>query len=917
MPRLPTGTVTFLFTDIEGSTRLLEQLGERYAATLAQHNRLLRQSFRKHDGQEIDTQGDAFFVAFARAKDAVQAALEAQRAIATYSWPEGAGLRVRMGLHTGEPLVTTAGYVGMDVHRASRICAAGHGGQILLSESTRVLIGDDLPAGASLRDLGEHRLKDLARPERLFQVVTADLPAEFPPVRSLNVLPNNLPVQLTSFIGREREIRELKHALFSTRLLTLTGAGGVGKTRLALQVAAEVLEEFSNGVWLVELAALPEPELIPQTVATVLGIREQSGRPVLTTLAESLRAKHLLLVLDNCEHLIAACARFADALLRTCAHLRILATTREALGIAGETAWLVPSLSIPDARRVSVATLSQFEAVRLFAERAIAALPSFRLTDQNSDAVNQICSRLDGIPLAIEMAAARLKALSAEQIASRLDDQFRLLTGGSRTALPQHQTLRAALDWSYDLLSAEERRLLRQLAIFVGGFTLEAVENVCGADAKTPEVIGLLSRLVEKSLVIAERRDERVRYRLLEPIRQYAREKLSASGESDALRGRHLRFFLTMAEEPRQPPRGITFDQWLERIEEEHDNLRAAIDWGLDGAAPEAGLQLATAMWRFWVHRGHLSEGRSILERALDVAGNAHPSLRARALNGAGYMALTQDDYARAMALCEQAHALARAEEDKREIAIALAILGHTLWHMGDTDRPAHLCEESLALARGLQDQRTLVSSLREFAYVVWHRGDYARLAQLADEYLHLSRALGDRSASADALLLLGEATLGAKQYSRAVALYEESLTLSRTQKDKVATTRALVSLGNVAAHEQDYVRAGALYREALATAVELRDMWWLVRGLQGMAGAAAAQGQFHRAAQLVGAVDQFRETMGSPLARADQNGYDATVAVTGSRLGDQAFRAARAEGRAMSLEQVVAFALEDLHGSN
>ncbi len=307
MPRLPTGTVTFICTDIEGSTRLLERLHKQYAAILAQHHRLLRRSFEKHGGHEIDTQGDAFFVAFAGAKNAAQAALEAQRAIAGHPWPEDVELRVRMGLHTGEPLVTTTGYVGMDIHRAARVCTAGHGGQILLSESTRVLIGDDLPEGVSLRDLGEHRLKDLAKPERLFQIVTADLPAEFPPLRSLSVLPNNLPLQLTSFVGRDQEIRELIQAVFSTRLLTLTGAGGVGKTRLALQVAAEVLEEFSDGVWLVELAALPDPELIPQTVANVLGIREQSGRTVLTTLEESLSARRLLLVLDNCEHLIAAC----------------------------------------------------------------------------------------------------------------------------------------------------------------------------------------------------------------------------------------------------------------------------------------------------------------------------------------------------------------------------------------------------------------------------------------------------------------------------------------------------------------------------------------------------------------------------------------------------------------------------------
>lgn len=912
MPQPPTGTVTFLFTDIEGSTRLLEQMGERYADMLAQHHLLLRGSFEKYGGHQIDTQGDAFFVAFARAKEATQAALDAQRAVAAYSWQEGVTLRVRMGLHTGEPLLTTTGYVGMDVHRAARVCAAGHGGQILLSESTRVLIGKDLPAGVSLRDLGEHRLKDLARSEHLFQIVTADLPSEFPRLRSLNVLPNNLPIQLTSFVGREREIRELIQVFFSTHLLTLTGAGGVGKTRLALQVAAEVLEEFTDGVWLVELAALPDPAFVPQAIAAVLGIPEQPGRPLLTTLEESLRARRLLLVLDNCEHLVADCARIAHALLKACAHLRILVTSREALGVAGESAWPVPPLSVRDAQHVPGATLPQFEAVQLFVERAVAALPSFRLTTQNTAAVVQVCTRLDGIPLAIEMAAARLKALSVEQIAARLDDQFRLLTAGSRTALPQHQTLRATLDWSYELLSAAERRLLRQLAIFAGGFTLEAVEKICAEKAGMPEVVDLLTRLVEKSLVVADRRDDIVRYRLLEPIRQYAREKLSASNEFDMLQRRHLEFFLAMAEEPRQASQGPTFDQWLERVEEEHDNFRAAIGWALGGAASNTGLQLATAMWRFWAHRGYISEGRGILDRALSLANNANSSLRAKALIGAGHMALTQDDYARAMAFCEEAHTVARAAGDQRETAIALAILGHTLWHMGDANRPAQLCEESLALARMSQDQRTLISSLREFAYVVWHYGNYQRLAQLAEEYLQLSRALGDRSATADALLLLGEAALGTTQYGRAAALYGDSLALSRAQKDKVAMLRALVSLGKVSAYEENYDRASPLYREALAIAAELRDMWWLVRCLEGMAGAAGAQGQFHRAAQLGGAVDQFRETFGSPMPRTDEDSYAHTMAVARSKLGDQAFESAWAGGRAMSLEQVVASALTD-----
>ncbi len=546
MVNLPTGTVTFLFTDIEGSTQLWEQHPTAMQAALAQHDAILRQAIEANGGYVFKTVGDAFCAAFPTAPEALNAALETQRALNKTSevletsevWP----LRVRVGLHTGAAEERDHDYFGPTLNRVARMFSAGHGGQTILSLATYELVRDHLPSGAALRDLGEHRLKDLTRPEHIFQLLAPDLPADFPPLKTLDAWPNNLPVQLTSFVGREKEMAEIKQQLAPlvpsgrggggegrVRLLTLTGPGGTGKTRLSLQTAADLLDAFANGVWLVELAPLADPALVPQTVATALGVREQQGRPVQATLTDYLREKKLLLILDNCEHLVEACASLADALLHACPGLKILASSREALGIAGEAPYRVPSLAIPDPRHLPpLETLTQYEAVRLFIERATTALPAFTVTNDNAPALAQICHRLDGIPLALELAAARVKLLRVEQIAARLDDRFRLLTGGSRTALPRQQTLRALIDWSYDLLSEPERALLQRLAVFAGGWTLEAAEAVCSeqkavgsgqkAEDKTlpsafrilpsafrilpSDVLDLLSRLVDKSVMV-------------------------------------------------------------------------------------------------------------------------------------------------------------------------------------------------------------------------------------------------------------------------------------------------------------------------------------------------------------------------------------------------------------------------------
>jgi predicted ATPase/class 3 adenylate cyclase len=563
MGTLPTGTVTFLFTDIEGSTQLWEKNPEAMKDALAKHDLILREAIESNNGQVIKSTGDGVHSVFETAIDAVHATLSSQRNFQASI--NDIQIKVRMGLHTGEAELRAADYHGQALNRASRIMAAGSGGQILLSSVTAELAREHLPADVSLLDLGEQRLKDLIRPERIFQVLAPDLPKDFPALKSLNSLPNNLPPQLTSFIGREREMQEAKKLLGSARLLTLIGPGGTGKTRLSLQVAADQLSDFKDGVWLVELAPLTDPAFIISTIADVLGMHEVPGVSLMNVVMDYLRAKQLLLILDNCEHLIEESAQLADQLLHACLQLKIIASSREALGIAGETVYRVPSLSLPDR---SSNALMDFESTRLFIDRATKAEPRFHLTDHNASSIAQICYRLDGIPLAIELAAARVKLFTPEQISERLDDRFKLLTGGSRTALPRQQTLRALIDWSYQSLNETEQRALRRLAVFSGGWTFEAAEAVVGESDTMDGLLGL----VNKSLVNVDEQNGKSRYRFLETIRQYAMEKLLESGEAIEVRNRHLDYFLESTKQaPQSEERifGVLPDdtEWLDRME--------------------------------------------------------------------------------------------------------------------------------------------------------------------------------------------------------------------------------------------------------------------------------------------------------------------------------------------------------------
>ncbi len=927
MGKRPTGTVTFLFTDIEGSTQRWEKHPELMQRAFKRQESIIRESVAKHGGYTYKMVGDAFQIAFAAAPDALAAALAAQRALHAEAWGESGPIRVRMALHTGvteergDDQGHLGDYVGPVLNRTARLMAAGHGGQILLSQTTYDLVRDHLPPGISVRDLGEHFLKDLVRPEHIFQIVASDLPSAFPQLKTLDAHPHNLPAQLTSFIGREREMAEVRRLLNTTRLLTLLGSGGAGKTRLSLQVAADVLEKFADGVWRVELAALSDPALVPQAIASALSVREEQSRTILNTLTDDLKNKNLLLVLDNCEHLIEACAKLADTLLHACPNLKILATSREALGIAGETTFRVPSLSLPDPKNLPpVETLKQYEAIRLFIERALAVFSPFTLTHANAPAIAQICYRLDGIPLAIELAAARAKALKVEEIASRLDDRFRLLTGGSRTALPRHQTLRALMDWSYDLLSEKERVLLRRLSVFVGGWTLKAAEQVTSnassaAHLLSPEeVLDLLTHLVEKSLVSVDEQGDETRYQMLETVRQYALAKLIESDEAEQVRGRHLEFFTDFAEKAELELAGAEQTIWFNRLELEHDNLRAALDWSQQSdRAAEIGLRLADALAQFWVIRGYLSEGRERISAALAHAQTlGRTALRGQALNGAAYLTYRQSDYPATRSFSEEALAIFRELGDKPGISEALSMLGNVATEEGDYETAPRLFEEGLALKRELKDGRGTARALLNLGWAALRPGDYALANTRLEEALALYHSAGDKNGTGMALSGLAEVALREGKLETASKLIEESLKLRREIGYKWGIGASLGTWAWIALRQRDWESAFARLKESVQVRKGIGDKGGIAWCLERLAEVAMGKQEIDKAVRIFGAAASLRAAMGSIIDPVDQPEYERNLASLRADLGEGTFDAVWAEGQVMTMEQAIEYATKD-----
>ena len=687
--------------------------------------------------------------------------------------------------------------------------------------------------------------------------------------------PHNLPLELSSFVGREKELAEVERLLEETRLLTLTGSGGCSKTRLALAAAAELVEGYEDGVWVVELAPLADPALVPQVVASTLGVREQPGRSLTEALSYYLRTRKVLLVLDNCEHLIDACAELAEALLHSCPELRILATSREALGITGEVAWPVPSLSLPDLRRLpDIESLTRYESARLFVERAAAVKPSFALTAQNAPSVAQICYRLDGIPLALELAAARAKVLPVEEIANRLDDCFRLLSAGSRTAMPRHRTLHATMDWSHELLPEEEQILFRRLSVFAGGFTLDAAESVCaGEGLERDAVLDLLSHLVDKSLVRMREESGEARYRLLETIRQYGREKLSESGEAEKFRERHAGYYLALAEAAEPELKGAWQVAWLERFEQEHDNLRAAISWSLERSNLQDAARLGWALWLFWWIRGHFAEGRRPMDQALLGEGNAAmpASARAQALYVAGTMACGQGDH--------------RSAEP--------------------------LLDESATLFRELGDRRGVAYALGSAAVLAITQERYERGIVYSEEATDLFLEVGDKWGAAPMLGCSAVGWLNRGEHGRAKSLAERGLALCRETGDKHGTSIALNTLAGVAQAERNYERARDLFEEGLTVSAELGNQADVVHCLAGLASIAAAEGTIVRAACLWGAAEALFEKIEAVYAYVPDRSLHRSQVTARSLIEEAAWEAAWAEGRTMSPEQAIAYALD------
>lgn len=631
---LPTGTVTFLFSDIEGSTERWEKHREAMKAAVARHEDLIRQAITTYDGYIFKTVGDAFCAAFATAPDAVNAALDAQQELSAEDFSAVGGLKVRIGLHTGYAEERDADYFGPAVNRVTRLMSIGHGGQVLLSGATHELVHNEALRETRFTDLGSHRLKDLAQPERVWQVTAKDLPSDFPRLNSLDTLPNNLPIQVTSFRGREQDLEELKAHLVEHRLVTLFGAGGVGKSRLAAQFGAEALDRFPDGVWIADLASISDPGLVSSVVAKTLGVSQAQMRQIDESMTQSLKPMQLLLVLDNCEHVLEASAALADAIHRNCPNVRILATSRQALGVSGEKVLRLASLAVPDkSAKLDSTTALSFGAVALFADRASLVDQTFRLGDDNAPIVTDICRRLDGIPLAIELAAARVRVLSIPNLAQRLNERFEILTGGSRTALPRQKTLSALFDWSYDLLTPEERLLFNRLAIFGGGFTLEAAAFVCaGEGIEKRNVLDLIDSLADKSLVVVDTSGQQERYRMLESTRQYAMARLTASGEGERLARRHAEHFLSVAQNADKSFGHVPLSEWLAHVDQDVENFRATMAWALSNNQDVAlGGSVAGALEMFWWHGGVEAEGLRWIEAARQkINEGEHPDVAAR-----------------------------------------------------------------------------------------------------------------------------------------------------------------------------------------------------------------------------------------------------------------------------------------------
>jgi predicted ATPase/class 3 adenylate cyclase len=865
---IPTGTVTFLFTDIEGSTRLAQDLGAGWPPLLERHREIARAAWAEQQGIEIGTEGDSFFVVFTSAPQAAAAAVAVQRGLAAEAWPDGAQIRSRIGMHTGAGVLSGGSYVGLDVHRAARIKSAGHGGQVLVSATTRALVEGSLPDGVALREMGEHRLKDLSRPERIWDLVIEGLASDFPALRTLNAVPNNLPLQLTSFLGRQREIAEGRQLLIDGRLLTLTGPGGTGKTRLSLQIAADATDRFPDGIYFVPLGAISQSDLVLPTIAQVLGLVDPGTQP-LDRLVDHIGTKCFLLVLDNFEQVNDAAPQIADLLARA-PKISILVTSRSPLRVSGEQEFPVPPLGVPDPKHLpDLEQLSTYESVALFTERAMAVRPDFAVTSANAPAVAEICVRLDGLPLAIELASARVRVLTPQAIMERLGDRLKLLSGGSRDLPERQQTLRGAIAWSYDLLDEADQRVFARLAVFAGGATLEAIERVVFEPGDAADPLDAVTSLVDKSLVRQESEpDGEPRFRMLSTIQEFATERLEEQGEAEEMGERQAAWVLALVQEGATGLFGQDQKAILDRFESEHDNIRAALARAIAHGHAEMAMRIFAASWRFWQMRGYLAEAREHAERVLALAGSADlPDARAAALEAAGGIAYWQGQLNVARGWYAEAVEIARASGDDARIANAIYNLSFTftLEHEDQVQARA-LAKEAVEIYRRLGDEAGIGRSLWGEANTYYFFRDFAGGIDLAEEALEIFRRLDDRFMMGWTLYML--------------ALY--NLTLDR---------RAMRQF----------------LEEALPLFTEIEDKSGYAMIFDAFAALFWTEGDVTRAIRLAGYASALEASTGAGLARINRESADFYPATLTT---DPELAASFAEGQRMTVEQATELAL-------
>jgi predicted ATPase/class 3 adenylate cyclase len=968
-PELPEGTVTFIFTDIEGSTELLKELGDKYAAVLADQRRILRDIFSRWSGQEVDTQGDSFFVSFPRATEAVAAAVEIQKALSEHTWPEDVEVRLRIGIHTGEPLVAEEGYVGIDVHRAARIGNTGHGGQVLLSETTTALVIDDLPLGVRLADLGQHRLKDVHRPEHIHQLTVEGLPTKFPPLKSIEVVSDdgedgqpkhNLPPDLTPFIGREEELDAIQELMRdkSHRLLTLVGVGGIGKTRLALKAVSELVDRYPDGVRLVELANLSDPDLVPQYVASVYGVSaREEGREVTDVLIAYLSEKSALMVLDNCEHLIEPCAILVEKLLIECPGVNLIATSRENLGVQGEISFPVPTMEVPK-EQIPAGDFELYEAVRLFVDRAKAALPAFDPSFEAVDPIVKICRQLDGIPLAIELAAARVKLLEPAQITDRLQDRLDFLAGGPRTALPRHQTLEATMEWSYSLLTADEKDQFIKLSVFAGGWSLENAESLMRVDPGEPaeisvEIIDVLSNLVDKSLVVVERREGVVRYRMLEPVRQFAVSKLSESGFEETIRKKQADLFKELA--GRADPKLRTTEQlmWLEILDREHENLRTAISWLLKTKQVDGAAKLIGDLGWYWWIRGLWLSAWKWLTLVLESDIDPIPAIKARAVYRTAGLDVIRGKLTGRLELVEDALEICTNLNDTEGMAWCLNLLGQAMTHtrddldkgVADLTKSIELFqsfgdswgvawstrylgqirdlqddfEESVVLQRRalegfeeIGDTWNVAHSLYLYGLALQEHGELEEARRQFEQCYSKCKTVKDEFIAAHALQGIGMVELDAGQYDEAEVHLRDALDVMQRIGDEGCSSRVLGCLSSIAQAAGDLDKATSLQRESLRGNRDLHRTDRILMNLVRLASLAMDSGLSLRAARVLGAAEAYFEEVQSTIVPVTREEYERIVDTFSERRENEEFKQNYADGYALSFEEALAYALGD-----